>query len=80
MFKNFKVEKCYTKSFIIKTRNRVIKIPYALKGWKEIQQERTILKDVQKDSCFCPHILEYKYIFGCSIAARLSPIEEIEEN
>lgn len=77
MFENFKIEKRNTKIFIIKTKSKVIKIPYAFNSWKEIQKERAVIKDVQKDSFFLPYLLEYKYIFSCPITARLSPIKEV---
>jgi hypothetical protein len=78
MLENFKIEKRNTKVFMIKTKNKVIKIPYALNSWKEIRKERAIIKEVQKDISFSSHLIEYKYIFGCPITARLSPIKEVD--
>jgi hypothetical protein len=78
MFKNLNIEKRNTKVFIVKTKSKVIKIPYAFNSWKEIQKERAVIGDVKKDSFFSSYLLEYKYIFGCPITARFSPIKEIK--
>ncbi|TSC92208.1 MAG: hypothetical protein CEN91_532, partial [Candidatus Berkelbacteria bacterium Licking1014_85] len=80
MFKNLKIEKRNTKVFIIKTKNKVIKIPYTPKSWKENQQEMAVIKEVQEDPHFFSYLLEYKYIFGCPITRRFSPIKESREN
>ncbi len=76
MFENFKIEKRNTKVFIIKTKNKVIKIPYTFNSWEEIQKERAVIGEIREDISFSPHLLKYKYIFGCPITARLSPIKE----
>lgn len=78
MLKDFKIEKRNTKVFIIKTKNKVIKIPYTFNSWKEIQKERVVIGEIREDIGFSPHLLEYKYIFGCPITARLSPIKEAD--
>lgn len=77
MFNYLKIEKRNTKIFIIKIKNKIAKIPYSFNSWKEMQKERAVIKEVQKDSVFAPRLLEYKYILGCPITARLSPIKEV---
>ncbi len=73
------IKKRDNKTFILKTRNKIVKIPYSFGSWKEIERERKCISQIKNDSHFSNYLLDYKYFLGCPITKYIHPVKMDDE-
>lgn len=80
MFNVVKIKKRGNRTFVFRLGNKIIKIPYSLGSWKEIQHEKACIEQVKNDPHFSNYLLEYKYIFGCPVTRYVNSFAEQDDS